>query len=428
MAINDREFPVAPTETTYHSSSQANYRAGGLNITAEYTNYGKSPTYIKTQNNIPFCIDVNKLTTSTEEKRDHLEVKMVYEIKSNDGILGTFELLNTLVATNPNLSADADALKMRLTELYSRKPSTTGKMNFCFIIYKRIIEDDIRRKKILHFKECDVVVTKEKAYMLDPHPSSNEGIQKSDMAKNKEYQGQSGVFIRVVDNYFLAKVRYYYAGKQLITVPSVVEESKESGVYCTVSTTGADGVVSPTTSFMSFEEAEEKIGLFKSQEEAISFGNPELALKAEEARQRAEEIRGKAEERRLARELVEVKHRADMEAANAERELAEVRRAAERIKAENAELKDSIELRRTVRDDSYDHVKKTREINYDSKRRYEEDFYDTRERQRRDYYDNRSYERKDTSELIKFVPGLIVGVLGAFAIFGTMNSKKSSFA
>ena len=35
--------------------------------------------------------------------------------------------------------------------------------------------------------------------------------------------------------------------------------------------------------------------------------------------------------------------------------------------------------------------------------------YDEESNRRKDYYENRSYDRKDSSELVKWLPGIILG-------------------
>jgi len=411
MAIYDGGARVATTETAYSDSRHTNYKTAGFTVRAEYTNYTGNDLYLKTQNNLPFCLEPNTRIANVEERRSHLEIKMTYEIHNNAGIVGTFDLLNGLSVASPALSSDTEILKERITELYARDPSRNSKMNFTFVIYKRIMDDDIRRNKLLYFRECDIVVSKEKQCMTAPHPNSNEGLQQIEVSNGKIYQAQSGVFLKVVDNMYLASVRYYYAGKHLISVPSTNDETKESGVYCTISTMGANGVVEPVTSFLGFDEAEEEIGLYRSQEDAISHGDPTISIKRDEAQSRAEE-------RRLARELQEVKHAADLEKINNERLVFESKRSLELVQMENNQLKESLAIRKAVREDGFDEKKMVMSESEIARK----DQYDRQERSRKDYYESRSYERKDTSELLKFIPGLIIGALTAFAIL-TGGSK-----
>ena len=85
---------------------------------------------------------------------------------------------------------------------------------------------------------------------------------------------------------------------------------------------------------------------------------------------------------------------------------------------ENNQLKESLAIRKAVREDGFDEKKMVMSESEIARK----DQYDRQERSRKDYYESRSYERKDTSELLKFIPGLIIGALTAFAIL-TGGSK-----
>lgn len=91
--------------------------------------------------------------------------------------------------------------------------------------------------------------------------------------------------IEVVDNERIATSRYYYSMKQVVTVVSRVSETQESGVYLTTRKPSRSGVMTEETRFLSFENAEKEIGLYLTQEDARTNGDPqkELALRRTEA-------------------------------------------------------------------------------------------------------------------------------------------------
>ena len=400
MLIDNRTRVIVPNTHYQKDSNCINYKTASLSINTEYSNFTGVMIYVKTQNNIPFAVDPNFRTASTDEPRANFEIKITYRLHNNDGIVNTFELLQGLIQHNSIQGTDAEEILKRISALYIKDASRTNKLDFSFTIYKRILLEEINRNRSVYVRETDLVISKDKVGVTLPHPNSSEGLQQFDIERNKDYQGQAGVFVRVVDNENLAKVRYYYSGMHLITVPSTNDDQRESGVYCTISSTAPDGLILPVSKFFSFEDAESNIGLYRTQEEALSHGDPELALRAEEAR-------SKNEERRLTRELIEVKHKSEMEANKAKHEL-------ETIKSENARLKESIDLNKTLRDNTFDVVKKDRDVEFDTLKRHREDYYDDRNVKRKDYYEERSSDRKDTSELIKFIPALLVGIAGTF--------------
>ena len=413
---------VALPESTYDDGRSVGCNTAAFIVTAEYTNYTQSDLYVKTQSNIPFVIEPNTSAMSTQEARPHLEVKLTYKLQNNASITATTDLLASLVANEQLLSTDAEKLQEKLLELFRSDARRTNKMNFVFTVYRRILEDELSRTAAVYFRECDLMLSLERSQMTTPHPNSSLGLQQADVQLNRNYANQSGIFVKIVDNARLAEVRYYYAGKQLISVPSTINSEREDGVYYTVTSKGDDGALAPVSKYLTFEEAKTVLGLYQFKEYALSHGNPEILLKAEDSRNRLLE-------REAAVQLQSLKSENDVRSAEIEGELMQLRR-------DNAMLKESIDLRKSVRDDSVDENKKQRETDrqrdeqikalqlalLDLGKKSRDDDYDRRSSHRKDYYEDRSYDRKDTSEMIKFIPAVLVGALGAFAFVRTRTS------
>lgn len=415
MAMMDRGVPIAVSATSYSNGQNGNMRTAGFTVSVEYSNYSEGAMFVKTQNNLIFVVEPNKHCVQPDEARPHLEIKIKYTLHNNAGILGTYDLLNALRENDAIVGDEVEQLRVKISELYRQDASRFNKNAFSFTIFKRILEDEIKRNKLLMVRECNVLVTKEREYIVAPHPYSNEGLQQVEVNNNKLYHGQAGVFVKVIDNEFLARQRYFYAGKQLITVPSGEDQSKDSGVYCTVSTMDSDGMVTPKTQFYTFAEAEEAIGLYRSQEEALTHGDPEMALKAEE-------IKHRTEEKRLARELFEIKAEndriksaAEQETIKLERDLSSQRAILEDLRMSNTRLKEEIERTAMLRSEAYESKKKQRDDFYEEKDKKRKDHYEKKDKKRKDYYEERSHERKDWTEMLKFGPAVILGVLGALA-------------
>lgn len=420
MTILDRNFRVVTPSTGFTDGRMVSYKTASFTAINDFTNYTGLELYVKMQNNIPICVPSCTTTASVEETRPHLEIKTTYAIHTNDGILGTMQVLNALLNNHQVLSNDAEELRKRLADLYAHDASKTNKINFTFSVYKRVLEDDLRKSKITYIREIDVAVMRDRTMIHIPHPNSNEGLQQADVENDRRYHNQAGVFVRVVDNEGLAGQRYFYSAKQLVTVPSSLDTTVQNGVYCTISTMDVDGLLTAKTEFMSFKEAEERIGLYRTKEDAITHGDPEMAIRAEEAR-------NKAEERRLSAELTELKHKSAMEKLNKEEELSRMNHTIELLKQESTHLKESLDIKKVVREDSFETKKRFRDDDFETRKRYREDYYDDRHHhrddhyerrshERKDYYDERSHSRKDHSEFIKYLPGLVLGIAGTFAV------------
>jgi hypothetical protein len=205
----------------------------------------------------------------------------------------------------------------------------------------------------------------------------------------------SGIFVELIDNENNITNRYMYVARQLLELPARRDQTKQSGVYFTTAVHDKDGDTNMDPKFYSFEDAEEALGLFKTKEEAMTGGNPEFIAKTKYAEQ-------EAALRDAQRELEKVKN---------DHKIAEQHRL-EKMAALKHDLEEKQLYMKEKINDLEHNLEKTKKRNSELK---EES--DSRKLTRADYYEERSYERKDSSELIKFVPALIVGAIGMFALF-----------
>lgn len=393
MSIIDGDLRVVVPETSYFSSRPSGYSTASLTVTHEYTNLCNKPVYVKTQNNVGFYVDANTRISSADEHRPHIEIKTTYRVSNNEGIDGTLSLLRAFQENNVLTSDDARQIMDRLVDLYRRDPSRFSKTNFEFAVFRRILCDTLVRDKKVYLRDCDIVLTLDRNMMLAPHPNSNEGFQQVDV--NRQYHGQAGVFVKVIDNGQFSPSRFFYSGRQVIEVPSVQDRKSESGVYCTIATMQPDGTVQPKTHFYTFEEAEREIGLYRTKQEAETNGSPEKIVELEIARAKNEEVCGKRKIAELSLLNEQLKQEFEQRSLEYKAEIQRNNHQLETMKLENSRLKESIDVMKAVREDNYDQSKRTRN----------------------DYYEERSYRRKDSSELIKYVPGLVLGVIGIFTAF-----------
>lgn len=430
MAIKENGVAVAKTQRGFANSNN-NYPAGTVNIRQEFTNYSHSSIYMKSQANIPFVVEPNRLGGS-DESREHLEIKQIYEVTTPESIYATYELLTSFVQNNVLLSEDAQSILEQLQTLHARDAQMRTH-RFQFATVKRVLLDEIVREERLYVREVDMVVAARKAYIQAPHPNSKEGLQNVDIAGNKAYQGHSGFFVRVVDNDQLCPKRYIFSAKKVIEVPSVIDKTRESGVYYTINTVDDQGVVTPTSHYCTFEQAEELLGLYRTQEQAITWGNPLKINELEAAKLRENEIVLKREEQKLKADLARLQHEHDVEAVQGKRELTRMQQMLEELKSENTMLKEYRDVRSLVRTDEFEETNQRRKENveklkaqseakklkaerkkFEMERRKME--LDLAKKAREDRYDQASTARKSTLDVLKFIPALLLGAAGIWAV------------
>ena len=412
---NDKIRVVTPS-TNYRQKEQGiDYRTASLTITADYSNYTGNIVYVKTQNNIPFAVDPNLMTVkSPEEPNPHLEIKITYTIRNNEGIHKTMELIESLQENGKLHGKDAAEILTALNEMYLQDRSRFNKVNFSFVVYKRVLLDDMKQDGSVYIREVDAVISRNKKEMAVPHPNSTFGLHQFDVTRNPNTCNQAGVFVQVVDNDNLARARYYYSGKQLVEVPSIVDKTRESGVYCTVSSAASDGFLTPKTSVMTFDEAEETIGLYRNQEDARTHGDPERQFENElkELRNRDKALSNM--NLKLKEDVLRLQNILETSSMVRKTGLEEIKdeQEAKSIKRKNKSEK----LKARI-----DELERERKNHFDEVMTQRKDYYEERGHSRKQYYEDRSYDRKDTSEMIKYIPALLLGVAGTFA---WINSRK----
>lgn len=349
-----------------------------LEIRTRLTNFTGKTLYLKTQHNVPFVVEPEQNILTPREKLDHLKIEIAYTINDVSSAKKTLSIIDAFVSNNLHCSQEAAIVRSQIHENYfNRSRYETASMKMTIVLSRTISLASITDAKLGFIPEISAIVTVNQAMIAIPHPYSPEGIENIHFSKVLENHGQTGVMVKVIDNDQLAKYRYYYSAKRLVRVESIQDHRRESGVY--VTTTGVNET--RRVQFMSFLEAEDNVGLYKSQEEAITHGDPSRIAEIEESKL-------KIKEKELNRQLL-------AEKANT----AKIKEDYERVSAalSNATLVNKANLEALAAE-----RKERNEQNSEA---------------RKDYYEERSYERKDSSEAFKLIPvaiGVVVGVAGFF--------------
>lgn len=318
------------------------YNTKTFSISSEYTNYSNETIFLRAQNNLVFAIEPARPSIA-RPLSPKLDIKTTYTLVHTEGIYKTYQMLKRLCYQNKLLSNQSNELLNRLTALYNQDGSRTNKFNFTFSVVTSVDISDIKRNRNLYVPEIDAVVSLIEEsigdeceldnYLVDenflrPHPRSEEGMHQLSIQNDRRFKDHSGTFIYIVDNELLSSFRYYYSGKQLITVPSLQNEELDSGVYYTIGSMTRSGVVEYSSGYYTFAEAEVKLGLFLNQQDALSLGNPEIAMKNK--------------------------------ALQYEIEIQDLKHEVERAKATNSLLISQLDIEKKERDDRYDYRSSTR--------------------------------------------------------------------
>jgi hypothetical protein len=262
-------------------------------------------------------------------------------------------------------------------------------------------EDLYRKGNALYVSNLDLVVTLLKGEHTPLHPFSESGIRNRLIEQTEEVNevGGFGYRIDIVDNEEQFGARYININNEVFKIHPQVDRTRRNGVYRISSgpVTGDVPFTPPVSAYYSFEEAEEKLGLYKTHNEAKTLGDVMAArkkeldeyaldIREEEQRLKQEKLRREEEfeqfKRKLERERLQEEEDRKLREQWFKREEQAMLERQTHLKAEIAELEHSRTLASMGR---------------------------------KDYYEERSYARKDSSELVKFVPMLIGGLIAIAA-------------
>lgn len=242
----------------------------------------------------------------------------------------------------------------------------------------------------VYLSDVDYVVSLESIETPIYHPHSEKGrlqqVVLDSPLQHPDIQRETplglGYSIIMIDNQGKNGSRYINIGNTVYRIVPRRDFSKKDGIYIVSNNSMSSkmGGGAFESRYFELENAEERLGLYRTPDEAEYGGDKTIAAKEGLAKAQAELEQLKAE-----RQKAEEKNgiaKAALEAQIREREV-ELTKEREAIAKERAEREHQENVRR---------------------------------KELADYYEQRSYERRDTSEGLKFLPSLLIGLGALFSV------------
>lgn len=240
----------------------------------------------------------------------------------------------------------------------------------------------------LYLESLDILVSTRPGSLVHPHSPLGRDLALIRDTQGAAHEDAASFIIRIVDNARKVGHLFINLNGDVFRVPARVDTSMEDGIYVIKSgvSEGDFEPQAPTVIYYGFEEGKEKLKLFNTVREAKVMGDVDANLDADYkmrlAEVRNEELRLKGIVAENNIELETVKHRVKQ----LELELDDEKR-----KGEMAKLRYEEDLRRQKAElDTLNHQLNMRSMT------------------RKDYYEERSADRKDQSEILKWLPTIIV--------------------
>lgn len=371
-------------------SSDSVFNTGGYKQEVAVINYCHSQLYIKNQGNIIYTVTPLSNKALTKHHSPHVEIRVTSGIIGSQDVKALNNLMHKMDREGVNYGNDARLQFDRLRNLVEAEPFVSRQNTVGMVRSFYVDESEILRAGYVYIQECDLLISFNEDVILEHHPQSNEAWSTADIRSKKEVQGAHGTVVRIVDNDNLRDAYYYHSAKRIIEVKPVRDTTKDSGVYfCELKCINGRTFLDET--FMTFQEAEVELGLYCTQEEARTYGDPELL-------NRNDELRYKAELESNRRRIQELNVEIESMNQNFERQ---------RLQFE-AELS------------AAKHISTLRKEKIQEQAEVRKDHFDAKEKKRRDHFDKKEKKRKEKTEKITLTTKLIDAGIKAAPIAATL--------
>lgn len=445
--VKSNTAPYHSVDTIAPQRSPLNEGASGFSVSYRYLNGLGHPIHVIQRSGIITTIPSNP-NSAKQEIVIRVELRTGWQVKIDSRML-----LHSSMSSNKAL---ATAISRVIDEgLYTEE---RGEHIWRFDYY--VTADELNSGGgSLYLDNLDVVVSTLRVDLAPYHPFSEQGIRDKQLEENGDANDVDtfSYSLKIVDNSGTYGRRFININGAVYRVPSSHDPKLPDGVYL-VSTGPSEvdgGYTRPKSERYTFPEADEKLHLYRTIEEARTLGD-QLAQRKKEIEETGLWI--KQEEQRIKREEQDLKRRVADEEADRKRQEADFNTNIKRQEAEfkrqeaefHAELKrqeaefkrqeeelqtelkrQEAELKRQMEQERYEEERRRQQEQSEHERRIkrlkeEEAEIEHRRKmdeiRRKDEFDQRSHERKDTSEIVKFLPAIATGVLALFVAFSKLNS------
>jgi hypothetical protein len=353
-------------------------------VTQYYENNTNEDIVVVLRNNLP--IKVPRYLNGFNSSKS-FSIKTSYTFNSNSGIVEAINIITEILKTYSDNNEDLLLINKALLSNYNNDRHT----NYCNIVIERTIDINfLKQEETVYMPECDVLVCFRNVNLKVSHPFSNNGQIISEYHNFVSDRKVSGVFVELIDNENNIGNRYMYVAKQLIEIPVRKDPNKKSGVYFTKATNDRINDIQIKPEFYEFDKSEDYLGLYKTKEEAMTGGNPDHI--------------SKTKLKQLEHDLLEARLDSERDKLERDSEISKLNKEVEKAKLETIKTKEEFEKSKA----------------------YRNNYYDSASQHRNDYYEQRSYNRKDAHEMVKYLPSIAIGIIGALVYVNSKSAQKDN--
>lgn len=346
-----------------------------------YINNTSVPITIRQKSGLSFV-----LPSSPSLSTNRLIVRM--EVVIQEAVRGS--VARFISTVNQESSPELKAMR----EAYEAQLGNYGRGAKIVLDYPMTLEQLKQYGGTVYHSDLDILISLLDQDEVAPHPYSEEG-QRAQMVVGMPGVTDSDDFcytIHMVDNTGKRATRFLNVGNKVYKVTAKKDPAKRNGIYI-VSNRFVDGDQSTkdfVTMYYGFDVDEESLGLYRSYDEALHFGDLATGKKTDLAKLETQLSENKLKMAEMGLELQSAKEAHEFE---------------------------MIEKNRVLKDIQTKHEAETLEA---TRVREKAEAEANEQRQKlKDHYEARSYQRKDDSESLKYIPAIVVGIGAVFMAFKT---------
>lgn len=372
----------------------------GIQFTQVYNSVGKKEYQIKTRDNVTYHI-----TSRPSRQPAGLYITTVLSMPMMDYLsMKNASFREVAVDECPSETAKAlfadDKRKAEVTtdSLYGPRKGAT----VTFFIPEESITNDAAH----YFQELDILVGTSDMD-LPKHPSV--GVSLNWHPYNEEDVSGFEFKVRYIDNEGASKPKYLFCANQVYKLYPQKSPKLKTGFYVTspppFHQDNAHGT--KVTRMYPLEKAAE-LGFFNTVEEAMTLGKPDLVL--ESKRSEAARMKSDNELKKLQFELEAMKSKQQINEETHKATIEEMRITSEKREEE---------LRATTNKYKAELDQKQRLLEIEKEKALAKLTTEQEHARIKMDYESRSLDRKDTSDVLKYLPSLILGVGAAVVAFSS---------
>ena len=380
-------------------SSMPDLNADTIEIAFQYFNRSNRPIRVTDRHNLSFTLPSARMWNPNGV--EHFVVRKLYRFSSSEVALSYLYNHST---DQRHLSIEDGERMQILAQIDedNRKGNFRNPNGYKELKVDRIIPITMLYEYgSLYVSDVDLLFRFEGTEIGTPHPTSQDAVLRGEVLDILDGRRLTGAVYEIVDNKNAYSSRYVCLGKDTLQIPINRDPGRAAGIYYTTFDSINVHDLRVTMNCVELEKAE-GLGIYPTAEEAKTKGhiNDSFKLELAEAERKAKrweaELHVAKTERQAA--IDELAHERAMEKLSQEREASTV-----------------------------EHVQLLREIAAKINKTDFSDRLDVIAQERKDYFDQRSVVRKDTSEVLKWIPTALNGLLALFVLgvaIGAGNKGK----